>query len=333
MSKDSTEHEYPAAPNGQPEAAEEPELTLSDGSELPLSPSDVEAVWALQDDHAEQGELLGKMLAKKGKLTGNSSGENFRHEALQDYSVYNVVHAKSIGLSPQQAAVFHAIMQKMLDTMAPNNYQGEGEEEGYGDGFSDGGFKQTNKEPGLPMGAINPQDAMSASDCFKKFENYIRDHSVGSKHPIFLTEQAKLLTDFASMTLFKHYLLYQYLLYHNRETEVLRFEMNYEQPLPPPDLTGARLVRQDRRLKQGLGSTSGPTGGYQGSGQESAAFQPPADTPEVRDLTEEEEIDELVEAKLEEIRKSWKKKLEAREAAFHEKLEADKEAAAATKKK
>lgn len=308
MSKDPTEPEDLAAPDGQPEAAEEPELTLSDGSKLPLSPSDVEAVWALQDDHAEQGELLGKMLAEKGKLTGNSSGENFRHEALQDYSVYNVVHAKSIGLSPQQAAVFHAIMQKMLDVMQPN----------------------IDEEP---MGAINPQDAMSASDCFKKFENYIRDHSVGSKHPIFLTEQAKLLTDFASMTLFKHYLLYQYLLYHNRETEVLRFEMNYEQPLPPPDLTGARLVRQDRRLKQGLGSTSGATGGYQGSGQESAAFQPPADTPEVRDLTEEEEIDELVEAKLEEIRKTWKNKLEAREKAFHEKLEAEKEAAAAPKKK
>jgi len=309
MSKDpTTEPEDPAAPNGQPEAAEEPELTLSDGSKTPLSPSDVEAVWALQDDHAEQGELLGKMLAKKGKLTGNSSGENFRHEALQDYSVHIVVFAKSILLSPQQAAVFHAIMQKMLDTMAPGDVDAE------------------------PMGVINPQDAMSASDCFKKFENYIRDHSVGSRQHKFSVEQAKLLTDFASMTLFKHYLLYQYLLYHNRETEVLRFEMNYEQPLPPPDLTGARLVRQDRRLKQGLGSTSGPTGGYQGSGQESAAFQPPADTPEVRDLTEEEEIDELVEAKLEEIRQTWKKKLEAREKAFHDKLEADKEAAAAPKK-
>lgn len=314
MSKDSTDPEAPEAPDGQPEADVEPEVTLSDGSKLPLSPSDVEAVWALQDDHAEQGELLGMMLKKKGLLHGNTSGENFRHEALQDYSVYNIVHAKSIGLSATQAAVFHAIMQKMLDMMQPPGGSGEVVEE--------------------PVVQMNPQDAMSASVCFKKFENYIRDHSVGSKHPIFLTEQAKLLTDFASMTLFKHYLLYQYLLYHNRETEVLRFEMNYEQPLPPPDLTGARLITPDRRLKKGLGSTSGATGGYQGSGQESAAFQPPADTPEVRDLTEEEEIDELVEAKLEEIRQSWKKKLEARKAAFDKKLEEEaKEAAAAPKKK
>merc|ERR1711985_105709 len=122
--------------------------------------------------------------------------------------------------------------------------------------------------------------------------NYIRDHSVGSKHPIFLTEQAKLLSDFASMTLFKHYLLYQYMLYHPRETQVLRFEMNYEQPLPPPDLSAARLVRSDRRLKKGLGSTegSGYGGGMASSkGMEDHAspqYLPPSDTPEVRDLTE-----------------------------------------------
>merc|ERR1711985_85884 len=162
--------------------------------------------------------------------------------------------------------------------------------------------------------------------------NYIRDHSVGSKHPIFLTEQAKLLTGFASMTLFKHYLLYQYMLYHARETEVLRFEMNYEQPLPPPDLSAARLVRPDRRLKRGLGSTAGSgygaTGGMassKGMGETvSPRYAPPSETPEVRDLTEEEEIEELVQAKLAEVQAKLDKKLKDREDAFHQKLAADK---------
>merc|ERR1719160_2389501 len=154
------------------------------------------------------------------------------------------------------------------------------------------------QENGRPGAKINPQDATSSNDCFKQFEQLIRNHSVGS-NAVFHTAQTKLLTDFASMTLFKHYLLYQYLFYHDREKEVLRFEMDYEQPLPPPDLTAARLVRPDRRLKKGLGSTGGSMAGYGGmsssKGMEegvSPRFQAPAETPEVRDLTEEEEIEE-----------------------------------------
>merc|ERR550537_73753 len=167
---------------------------------------------------------------------------------------------------------------------------------------------------------------MSPNDCFKQFEQLIRDHSVGP-NAIFLCSQAKLLTDFASMTLFKHYLLYQYLLYNDREREVLRFEMDYEQPLPPPDLSEARLVRADRRLKKGLGSTAG-SGGYSGGmtsskGMEdsvSPRYAPPSETPEVRDMTEEEEIEELVQAKLAEVQEKLDKKLQEREEAFHKKL-------------
>merc|ERR1712224_476426 len=168
----------------------------------------------------------------------------------------------------------------------------------------------------------------------------MRDHSVGP-NSIFLGSQAKILTDFTSMTLFKHYLLYQYLLYHNRETEVLRFEMNYEQPLPPPDLSAARLVRPDRRLKRGLGNTAGSgygaTGGMassKGMGDAvSPRYEPPSETPEVRDLTEEEEIEELVQAKLAEVQAKLEKKLKDREDAFHKKLEAEAAAAPAAGKK
>merc|ERR1712196_283268 len=185
------------------------------------------------------------------------------------------------------------------------------------------------QENGQPGTKINPQDAMNPNECFKRFEQLIRDHSVGSG-AIFPGSQAKLLSDFASMTLFKHYLLYQYLLYHDRETEVLRFEMNYEQPLPPPDLSAARLVKPDRRLKRGLGSTAGSTGGYGGGmasskGMEdsvSPRYMPPSETPEVRDMTEEEEIEELVQAKLAEVQAKLDKKLKEREDAFQEKLAA-----------
>jgi len=283
------------------------------------------AVWAL-DDHAEQGHLLGKML----KLE-DDSGENFHYEALQDFHVYNLVHCKSIGLDARQAAAFHAIMQQMLDMMqdAGNhliNPTGVGpptsgspedlqlynsivqgvtqiDQEIADEPTMDDAKKLQLKKrkdvllAKLPKSCqqvkINPQDATNPNDCFKQFEQMMRDHSVGP-NSIFLGSQAKILTDFTSMTLFKHYLLYQYLLYHKRETEVLRFEMNYEQPLPPPDLSAARLVRPDRRLKRGLGSTAG--GGYGATGgmasskgmdaNVSPRYAAPAETPEVRDLTE-----------------------------------------------
>merc|ERR1719158_30379 len=142
-----------------PEAdVEEEETTLSTGLVLPLKPSQIEAVWALQDDHAEQGVLLGKMLTLE-----DESGENFRYEALQDFYVYNLVHCKSIGLDARQAAAFHAIMQQMLDMM---------------------------KENGQPGAKINPQDAMNPNECFKQFEILMRDHSVGP-NAIFLCSQAK----------------------------------------------------------------------------------------------------------------------------------------------
>jgi hypothetical protein len=246
----------------------------------------------------------------------DESGENFRFEALQDFYVYNLVHCKSIGLDARQAAAFHAIMQLMLNMMRKS------------DGEVESGTK------------INPQDATNPNECFKEFEQLMRDHSVGP-NAIFLCSQAKILTDFASMTLFKHYLLYQYMLYHNRETEVIRFEMNYEQPLPPPDLSAARLVRPDRRLKRGLGSTAG--GGYGATGGMASSkgmgetvsprYAPPTETPEVRDLTEEEEIEELVQAKLAEVQAKLEKKLEDRRIAFEEKMAAEAAAAAAPKKK
>jgi hypothetical protein len=305
-----TDPEGSSAASAAPEAdVEEEETTLSTGLVLPLKPSQIEAVWALADDHAEQGVLLGKMLTLE-----DESGENFRFEALQDFYVYNLVHCKSIGLDARQAAAFHAIMQQMLDMM---------------------------KEAGQPEGAkINPQDATNPNECFKQFEQMMREHSVGP-NAIFLCSQAKILSDFASMTLFKHYLLYQYLLYNSRETEVLRFEMNYEQPLPPPDLSAARLVRPDRRLKRGLGSTAGSgygaTGGMASSkgmdGAVSPRYIPPSETPEVRDLTEEEEIEELVQAKLAEVQAKLDQRLKDREDAFQEKMAAEAAAAAAPKKK
>lgn len=284
---------------------EEEETTLSTGLVLPLKPSQIAAVWALQNDHAEQSVLLGKMLSLE-----DVSGENGRYEALQEFYVYNLVHCKSIGLDARQAAAFHAIMQQVLDMM---------------------------QEVGKPGGKINPQDAMDPSECFKQFERLIRDHSVGA-NAIFLCSQAKLLSDFASMTLFKHYRLYQYSLYHDRETEVLRFEMDYDPPLPPPDLSAARLVHPDRRLKKGLGSSAGSgyvAGIASSKGMEDNAspqYMPSSDTPEVRDLTEDEEIEEIVQAKLAEVQSKLDAKIKEREVALQEKIAAEALAAAPKKK-
>merc|ERR1711904_681580 len=104
----------------------------------------------------------------------------------------------------------------------------------------------------------------------------------------------------------------------------------------PPDLSEARLVRADRRLKKGLGSTAG-SGGYGGGmasskGMEdsvSPRYAPPTETPEVRDMTEEEEIEELVQAKLAEVQAKLDKRLHERETAFQEKMAAEAAAAAA----
>merc|ERR1712087_583763 len=58
---------------------------------------------------------------------------------------------------------------------------------------------------------------------------------------IFRDSEVRLLTDFATVTLFKHFLLYQYCINFDREIETLRFNPHLERPSPPPDLKLSNL--------------------------------------------------------------------------------------------
>merc|ERR1711964_746965 len=61
---------------------------------------------------------------------------------------------------------------------------------------------------------------------------------------IFVTSEVRLLTDFVSLTLMKHYHLYQYCLHNSREVDVMRVQVAVEEPLAPLDLSRAKLFEE-----------------------------------------------------------------------------------------
>merc|ERR1719504_139818 len=97
-----------------------------------------------------------------------------RREIVCDFHLYNLVHA----------AVFHAIMDEMLHMMI-----------------------NTAASPDT-----RPEDMFTAEQCFNHFQTRILAHArqdPPEQIAIFRDSEVRLLTDFASVTLFKHYLLYQ----------------------------------------------------------------------------------------------------------------------------
>jgi hypothetical protein len=236
---------------------------LSTNLKLPLRGCDVQRVWDASD-FATQERLLRELL--------HISDRDPRQQLLVDYSMFNLYHARRTRLTPFQGAVFHAVMDRMLQMLrAP---------------------------------VIDAPDERNLKACLQEFQRLLLQHY--TRNPpeqldIFTGDTVKSLTDFATSTLFKHFLLYQYCMNHDREVQTLRRTLCIETPLPPPDLCAAQRARE-----------------------------PPEQRPPV---PEPDEIDRLVQEKLLETEKVLDLRLEERETNFRQRLaERDAEAASAPKK-
>jgi len=175
----------------------------------------------------------------------------------------------------------------------------------------------------VPIGPNSrPSECCSITTCFKEFERLLLMHAV--KDPpkrldIFRASEVRLLTDFASTTLFKHFLLYQYCTNFDREVQTLRFGMSLERPMHLPDLSAATL--KPKRSK---------------SHEEREALDtqiPQEASPDDKELTEEQEIELLVQEKLKETEERLEAKLKAREEAFLARLEEEAAEVSKTKSK
>lgn len=236
---------------------------LTTNLKLPLRGCDVQRVWDACD-FATQERLLRDLL--------HISNRDPKQQLLVDYSMFNLDHARKIHLTPLQGAVFHAIMDRMLQMMR------------------------------API--VDAPDERNLAACFQEFQRLLLQHYVRNppeQLDIFTGDIVRSLTDFATSTVFKHFLLYHYCLNYDRDTQTLRRSLFVEKPLPPPDLGRAQLV---------------------------------SETPEIRPPEPElDEIDWLVQEKLLETEKVLELRLEERETNFRQRLaERDAEAASAPKK-
>merc|ERR1719478_803063 len=157
---------------------------------------------------------------------------------------------------------------------------------------------------------MRPEQMCTAEKCFKSFQELILAHArqdPPSRLGIFRDSEVRMLTDFASVTLFKHYLLYQYCINFDREIETLRFNPHLERPSPPPELALGTLKKAERQKKD-------PENGHHADrelNQETSS-----DMEEKGELTEEEKIEQLVLEKLRQTEENLQARLEKREADF-----------------
>lgn len=257
---------------------------LSTGLRLTLRGVDVQKIWGLGDEAFEkQSELIMQLLGLQERYgTG-------RREIMCDFHLYNLVHARSLCLTHVQAAVFHAIMDDILRMMLSSTATPD----------------------------TRPEDMFTAEQCFNHFQTRILAHArqdPPDRLLIFKDSEVRLLTDFASVTLFKHYLLYQYCINFDREIETLRFNPYLEQPSPPPDLTLATLKKAERQKQA-------PESGHHADRElnQEAAYEE-----EEVELTEEDKIQFIVQEKLKETEERLHARLAQREAEFMQRLESAK---------
>merc|ERR1712228_800863 len=116
----------------------------------------------------------------------------------------------------------------------------------------------------------------SASDCFHEFQQLLLQHAQNDPR-IFSLAEARSLTDYASNTFFKHFLLYQFCISTSRDACRLRLHAEVENPIAPPDLNSGRLVRNPQPADVGMERTA----------SKNAEAKDPTATEEA--LTEEEE--------------------------------------------
>eukprot|EP00931_Biecheleriopsis_adriatica_P009779 TRINITY_DN110860_c0_g1_i1.p1 TRINITY_DN110860_c0_g1~~TRINITY_DN110860_c0_g1_i1.p1 ORF type:complete len:304 (+),score=93.97 TRINITY_DN110860_c0_g1_i1:77-988(+) len=267
-----------------PPPAEGDETELETGLKLPLRPNDVGKLWSL-GDYSAQSKLLTQLL---GLEVAHPSAA--RRDIIGDFHIFNLSHAKTLCLTQRQGAVFHAIMTTILDMMA--GWEGQQEEK--------------SSSEGAPSGA---------AECFKEYQRLLLAHSVNdppSRLAIFSGAEARRLADYASTTLFKHFLLYQFCARCERDVQTLRFSVELDRPAAPPELAHARPKRRHNDQQ-----VSADVEGSGGAGEEKAAGAGGEDEP-----SEEDEIQRLVEEKLRETEARLEAKLAEREQSFQTNLAA-----------
>jgi len=249
---------------------------LSTGLRLPLTGRQVEQLFALCNDLGRQAQLLSQLLALEESYPSPA-----QREIVCDYHIFNLMHAKVISLSSLQAAVFISIMHRMLDMM---KIVGAGPKTRTSDGYD-------------------------VATCFAEFERVILTHSMKGpgKMDLFRGSDVKLLTDFASLTVFKHFLLYQYCLNFPVEVQVARRGINVQRPWPLPDLNDATLRASSAQSKC---QTSKPTESMDSASPLRSSGLPATEN------SYEEDIDQLVQQKLQEAEEALEVKLKVREDAL-----------------
>lgn len=318
MAEDEAE-EGEAPQDEEPMAQEGPE-ELTTGLKLPLGAQAVEEVWALGEDHEAQAALLLAKLDEVGAL-GEDTADGFRQDIIRDFHLHNMVHCKTISLTARQTAVFHAVMRQVIDTV---------------------------RKKSTPAGL--PGDNYTSLDAFGDFQRLVLDHAVDrppDQLGIFAGSEARLLTDYASLTFFKHYLLYQYVLSFPREIETLRVEATIEAPLGIPALQEARLIPEPKRKSSSKtpaedeaapqegdgeeaggeaadGEAGGDPAAAQEEGEPAAAAEDPAEDRQVSGSAAGEEVnpevEALIDAQVAEAEMKLDARLMEREKAFMQKL-------------
>jgi hypothetical protein len=195
--------------------------SLTTGLALPLRGIDVERLWVAHGDVEKQSKIVEQLLGLEKAYT-----EPTQRQIAIDFHIFNIAHAKSIGLTSVKTAVFVAIMGRVLDMCR-----------------SPGGSR--------PPATANLAEMCTADACFKEFQRLILQHAVNNP-PVELQlltgSEVRLLTDFVKTTLFKHFLLYQYCVNFDVQLRTLRFNVEVERPMQPPklDLSGLQPTKTFR---------------------------------------------------------------------------------------
>lgn len=210
--------------------------------------------------------------------------EPAQRDIVKDYHVFALEHARSLQLTSGQISVFHAFMARLLDK--------------------------------IRQAALNQDGILTASDCFQEFQELVIAHATHDppkRLQIFTAAEARLLVDFASGTVFKHFLLYMCTLGYQEKVEVQTFVNTVERPRPPPALATARELKKSETGDGGEGQNATVDDGAEGGSAQD-------DAGESKELTEEEEIERQVEEKLKETKALLQKRLDERQKAFETKL-------------
>lgn len=268
----------PEVPPTPPDPPEDVITELSTGLSLTLRPKDVNAIWSASNDYAQQERLVTDFLDLETSFPSQE-----QRGIVCDFHLFNLIHASSLCLSTLQGAVFHVIMATILAMM---------------------------RSADVDQGS-HPPKFNGISICFQKFEELLVRHSISEppdRLDIFRGTEARMLTDFATQTLFKHFLLYQSCINFEREVQTLRFTLAVERPFHAPDLGAAQ--HKPKRKVQPAGVVEA---GEFGEDLRARGIGEVADADDDGEDEHDEDVERLVSEKLREYEAQWENMLAERE--------------------